>query len=109
LGLKQILNKFLCVVSEVLVAVVLKSSVFRDEISCSLLKANLCFGGKIRLHLQARKISQARNQREGSYACHLLHAGFFLRLFFDPEDGGDMFLRNVRWLSTDYKALYPRR
>jgi hypothetical protein len=23
------------------------------------------------------------------------HAGFFLRLFFDPEDGGDMFLRNV--------------
>jgi hypothetical protein len=23
------------------------------------------------------------------------HAGFFLGLFFDPEDGGDMFLRNV--------------
>jgi hypothetical protein len=26
---------------------------------------------------------------------------------FDPEDGGDMFLRNVDWLSTDYKALCP--
>jgi hypothetical protein len=25
-----------------------------------------------------------------SSACCLLHAGFFLRLFFDPEDGGDM-------------------
>jgi hypothetical protein len=27
---------------------------------------------------------------------------------FDPEDGGDMFLRNVGWHSTDYPALYPR-
>jgi hypothetical protein len=23
------------------------------------------------------------------------HSGFLLSLFFDPEDGGDMFLRNV--------------
>jgi hypothetical protein len=23
------------------------------------------------------------------------HVGFFLGLFFDPEEGGDMFLRNV--------------
>jgi hypothetical protein len=23
------------------------------------------------------------------------HAGFLLGLFFDPEDGGDMFFRNV--------------
>jgi hypothetical protein len=36
------------------------------------------------------------------------HAGFLLNLFFDPEDGGDMFLRNVGWHSTDYTALYPR-
>jgi hypothetical protein len=28
---------------------------------------------------------------------------------FDPEDGGDMFLRNVVWNSTDYTALYPIR
>jgi hypothetical protein len=27
--------------------------------------------------------------------------------FFDPEDGGDMFLRNVGWNSTDYTASYP--
>jgi hypothetical protein len=27
--------------------------------------------------------------------CNLLHAGFFFGLLFSPEDGGDMFLRNV--------------
>jgi hypothetical protein len=36
------------------------------------------------------------------------HAGFFIRLFLDPEDGGDMLLLNVGWLLTDYTALYPR-
>jgi hypothetical protein len=29
--------------------------------------------------------------------------------FFYPEDGGNMFPRNVGWHSTDYTALYPRR
>jgi hypothetical protein len=28
-------------------------------------------------------------------------------LFFDPEDGGDMFLRNVGWLSTVYMRYIP--
>jgi hypothetical protein len=28
-------------------------------------------------------------------ASHLLHAGFLFGLFLDPENGGDMFLRNV--------------
>jgi hypothetical protein len=30
-------------------------------------------------------------------------------IFFDPEDGGDMFLRNVGCNSTDYTASHPRR
>jgi hypothetical protein len=30
-------------------------------------------------------------------------------LFFDPEDGGDMVLRNVGLFPTDNTALYPRR
>jgi hypothetical protein len=34
------------------------------------------------------------------------HAGILLDLF-DPEDGGDMFIWNVDWHSTDYTALYP--
>jgi hypothetical protein len=39
---------------------------------------------------------------------HLIATCFSLHLFFDIEDGGDMFLRNVGWLSTAYSALYPR-
>jgi hypothetical protein len=37
------------------------------------------------------------------------HAGFLLGLFFEPENGGDMFLWNVSWLLRDYTALYHRR
>jgi hypothetical protein len=40
---------------------------------------------------------------------YLFHAGFMLDLFFEPEDGGDIFFRNVGWLSAVYKALYPKR
>jgi hypothetical protein len=39
----------------------------------------------------------------------LFHAVFLLGLFFDPADVGDMFLRNVDCLSTDYTAIYPRK
>jgi hypothetical protein len=34
------------------------------------------------------------NRRFGS-ACRLFRAGFLLGLFFDPEDGGDIFFLNV--------------
>jgi hypothetical protein len=37
------------------------------------------------------------------------HAGILLGLFFDPEDGSDMFLLNLGGLSADYRASYPRR
>jgi hypothetical protein len=33
----------------------------------------------------------------------------FPELFYDPEDGGDTFLRNVGYHSTHYTASYPRR
>jgi hypothetical protein len=43
-----------------------------------------------------------------SSACHLL-ARCFAELFYDPEDRGDTFLRNVGYHSTHYTASYPRR
>jgi hypothetical protein len=36
-------------------------------------------------------------------------SGFLLGLFFNPEDGGDMFLQNISWLSMVYVVLYIRR
>jgi hypothetical protein len=66
---------------EVLAAVVMKNSLFWDIKLCSPLKFN----------------------QEPASSC------FLLGLFFDPENGWDMFLRNVGWLSTDYTASYPRR
>jgi hypothetical protein len=44
-----------------------------------------------------------------SRACYLLRAGFLLDLFFETENGSDMFFRNVGLLSTDYMGLYFRR
>jgi hypothetical protein len=38
--------------------------------------------------------------------CCLLQAGILLGILFDIKDGGDMFLRNVGLLSTDYTELY---
>jgi hypothetical protein len=59
---------------------------------------------------RVEKISHGRNQRESTFCfATCFHAGFFHGLFFDPEDGGDIFLLNVGWLATDYTASYPRR
>jgi hypothetical protein len=41
--------------------------------------------------------------------CYLLHTGFLSDLFFGPEDGVDMFLRNVGSFSMDYTTSHFRR
>jgi hypothetical protein len=71
---------------EVLTAVDVNSSMFRDMTPSSPLEADRHFGGTCRFHLQGRRISSA---------CYLIQAGFLLGLVFDPEVGDDMFLRNV--------------
>jgi hypothetical protein len=44
-----------------------------------------------------------------SSAFYLLGTGFSLDFLFFPEDGGDIFIRNVNLFSEDYIALCPRK
>jgi hypothetical protein len=85
---------------EVPTAVVGKISVLRDITPSTPLEVDRHFGATCRFHHEGRRICSA---------CYQIHYSFFLGLFFDTEDGGDLFLRNVGWLSTDYTALFPRR
>jgi hypothetical protein len=64
---------------EVLTAVVMKSSIFWEIVLYSPLEVN-------------------------ELACYLLHAGFLFGLFFNPEDGGEMFLSLKYWLT--FKGLH---
>jgi hypothetical protein len=86
-------------VFEVLIAVVRKSSIFWNVMPCSTLKVNGRFGEYVAFRRVANKILLV--------TC--FHSGVLLGLFFDTEVGGDMFLRNVLYLSTDYTDLYSRR
>jgi hypothetical protein len=49
---------------EVITSVVMKSTIFGDITPCSPLKVNRRFRGTFRLHLQGRRISRGRSQRE---------------------------------------------
>jgi hypothetical protein len=78
--------------SEVFTAVVLKSIFFWDMTPCSALSGTRRFGGAYHLHLQGRKISRARDQRESSWqaelcmwqGCHMLSRWSLSRLVFRP-------------------------
>jgi hypothetical protein len=86
-----------------------KTSVFRDKIPCSLMKFKRPVRKACHLHLQGWRVRKARKQNEAGSKHESAHAGFLISLLFDSEKGGDIFLRNVGWISLNYKALYPRR
>jgi hypothetical protein len=73
----------------------MKSPIFWDITSCSLLKVNRRFG---EICVQSRRISQGRNQQEAGSKQNQ-------RFFFDTEEGENMFFRNVCWLWMHYTAL----
>jgi hypothetical protein len=62
----------------------MKSVIFWDMTPCSPLSVNRLFGGTYRLYLQGRRNKFSKKSTSKQMAS-----------FFDPEDGGDMFLRNV--------------
>jgi hypothetical protein len=68
-----------------------KSYIFWDTTPCNPMKFHRFFGEGYRLHLRGRRISQSRIQQQ---LC--LPAAFTLVscLFFNPEVGGNIFLRN---------------
>lgn len=43
------------------------------------------------------------------FECYLPRSVLVLDLFSDPEDGDDIIVRNVGWISTNYTAVYWRR
>jgi hypothetical protein len=47
-------------------------------------------------------------KQEAISAGSLLHAGFMLALIFEPEDGSDMLLQNVGWLSWTTWRYLPK-
>jgi hypothetical protein len=71
--------------SEILTAVIMKSTIFWDITPWSSLKANRCFRMKCRLHLQGRTSMK-------QVASNVLLA---TRPTCDHEDRRDIFLRNV--------------
>jgi hypothetical protein len=79
--------------SEVLSAMVMKSTIMWEITSCSPLKVNRRFGRTHHLHFQGR--------------ISLLSRWYFTRLI-EPWKWGYIFLRNVGWLSKDYTAFYSR-
>jgi hypothetical protein len=79
----------------------MKVAIFWDIAPCSLYM-NRRFGGTYHLYLQGRKSAKQNNQR-AQLPSYLLSW-----LIFNPEDGGDTFLRNVSTY-MDYTVLYSRR
>jgi hypothetical protein len=76
---------------KVLTPVVMMNTIFWDITPCSPLKVNRCSGGICDLHLQGKRINQARNQHEPNGKKVL---------------GGYMFFRNVGLLWTDARRFY---
>jgi hypothetical protein len=66
----------------------MKSRIVWGTVACSPLKVNQLFGRTYSLRIQGRKVSQTRNQ-------HVAGSRQRSDVFFDPEDGSDMSLRNV--------------
>jgi hypothetical protein len=75
---------------EVLTAAVMKSTIFWDITPCSSLKVNRRFGATYASVFRAKELAELETSvKEGGKQSSAEQS-----LYFDPEDGGDVFLRN---------------
>jgi hypothetical protein len=81
----------------------LKSTVLLDIMTCCPLRVNRRFEGTYRLNFKGLK----NNPHRILLCLPSAYAGIMLAL--DLEDVSGMFLRNVRLLSMEYTAVYPKR
>jgi hypothetical protein len=98
-----------CTGFEVVTEMIMKSIIFWSITRCSPLEVKRRFGGTFRFHLHGGRIIPSKKAASKQVASREFYSGFLLGLFLDSEAGGDIFLRNVACVSTDYTALYPRR
>jgi hypothetical protein len=82
-----------------------KNSIFWYITQCSPLKHNRRFGATCR----PPSVSKDKPSKKPEKLTICLNLVSCLAYSPNPEDGGYMFLRNVRWLSTDYTVLHLRR
>lgn len=75
--------------------------------SCSEMQLNRRFGGTC-LHIQGWRVSQVRCQMKTYTAAGFMLVSW-LTYFSILGKQGELFLRNVGQLSTDYTTMYPRR
>lgn len=101
--------------AEDLTDVVKKSPILWVVTLYSPLIVNLRFGGTHHLYLQSRWIIQTKasmNQVK-SRAMKILSSGLYSSEFYhfilDPDDRGDMFIRNFGWFSANYMTIHPRK
>jgi hypothetical protein len=77
---------------EVLTAVVIKSSIFGGTMQCS---PFIVSRPPFRRNKHVASIFRVEETKQETSMKQVASFDFLLGLFFDDEDGGDMFLRNV--------------
>jgi hypothetical protein len=80
------------------------SSIFWDLTPCSPLKVNRRFGGTFRFHVQGRRISQVRNQREAGSK----HSSALKKKICSSETSVD-FQQTTRFYISDDRTLHNHR
>jgi hypothetical protein len=83
-----------------------KEHYFLGLTPCTSLKVNRRFGGTYPLHLQGSKNKPSKKPAWKQVASRAWRPVWII---LRPWRWGNMFLRNIGWILTDYRALYPRR